>query len=87
MAKRKQGERRFPELGVIATTHYDREWNEWSVVHQAMVDGRPAGEKLGEYFACDREDACSHAASVCVAVMALGSAALELGSFAEEVAA
>ena len=87
MAKRKQGERRFPELGVIATTFFDPEWNEWSVVHQAMAEGRAVGEKLGEYFACDREDACNHAASVCVAVMALGSAALELGSFAEECAA
>lgn len=78
MAKRKQGERRFPELGVIATTYYDPEWKEWSVVHQAMVDGRAVGEKLGEYFACDREDACNHAASVCAAVLALGSAAVEL---------
>lgn len=83
MAKRKQGERRFPELGIVASTYFDPEWKEWSVVHQtAGEDGRPVGEKLGEYFACDREDACQHAASVVVATMALGAAALELGAFA-----
>ena len=79
MAKRKQGERRFRELGIVASTYFDPEWDEWSVVHQAAdASGRPVGEKLGEYFACDREDACCHAASVCEAVLALGAAALEL---------